>query len=89
MKLKLAILLALFAVQLTSSSETPGYREWRMFGGGPENIHYTTLRHINRDNLNQLEVAWTYDTGDARERDHGTNGNHGTNGKKKILPFVP
>jgi quinoprotein glucose dehydrogenase len=41
------------------------YREWKMFGGGPENIHYTTLSQINRDNLNQLEVAWAYDTGDA------------------------
>jgi glucose dehydrogenase len=67
MKLKLAILLAVLAVQFTGSSEKAGYREWRMFGGGPENIHYTTLGQINRDNLNQLEVAWTYDTGDAFE----------------------
>ncbi|HZS05547.1 MAG TPA: pyrroloquinoline quinone-dependent dehydrogenase [Blastocatellia bacterium] len=41
------------------------YREWKMFGGGPENIHYSTLRQINRENVRQLEVAWTYDTGDA------------------------
>jgi quinoprotein glucose dehydrogenase len=67
MKLKLAILLAVLVVQFTGSSEKAGYREWRMFGGGPENIHYTTLGQINRDNLNQLEVAWTYDTGDAFE----------------------
>src|SRR5215472_4124760 len=41
------------------------YREWRMFGGGPENIHYSTLDQITRDNVHQLEVAWTFDTGDA------------------------
>jgi quinoprotein glucose dehydrogenase len=36
-----------------------------MYGGGPENIHYSTLAQIDRDNVDQLEVAWTYDTGDA------------------------
>ena len=41
------------------------YDEWKMFGGGSENIHYSTLKQINRDNVNRLEVAWTYDTGDA------------------------
>lgn len=41
------------------------YREWKMYGGGPENIHYSTLNQINRENVNQLEVAWTHDTGDA------------------------
>ncbi|HWQ33031.1 MAG TPA: PQQ-binding-like beta-propeller repeat protein [Blastocatellia bacterium] len=41
------------------------YREWRMFGGGPENIHYSALRQITRDNVSQLKVAWIYDTGDA------------------------
>lgn len=40
------------------------YREWRMFGGGPENIHYSTLDQITRDNAHQLEVAWRFDSGD-------------------------
>src|SRR5262245_34874321 len=39
------------------------YREWRMFGGGPENIHYSTLDQITRDNVHQLEVAWRFDSG--------------------------
>ena len=41
------------------------YREWKMFGGRPENIHYSTLRQINRENVHRLEVAWTFDTADA------------------------
>jgi quinoprotein glucose dehydrogenase len=41
------------------------YNDWKVFGGGSENIHYSTLKQINRDNVNRLEVAWTYDTGDA------------------------
>jgi quinoprotein glucose dehydrogenase len=40
------------------------YGEWRMFGGGPENNHYSTLDQINRDNVHQLEVAWRFDSGD-------------------------
>lgn len=42
-----------------------GYDEWRVFGGGAENIHYSRLKQINRSNANQLKVAWTYDTGDV------------------------
>jgi glucose dehydrogenase len=37
------------------------YREWRMFGGGAENIHYSTLDQIIRDNVHRLEVAWRFD----------------------------
>ncbi len=40
-------------------------KEWTKFGGGSENIHFSTLAQINRDNVKQLEVAWTFDTGDA------------------------
>jgi len=42
-----------------------GYRGWDVPGGGTENIHYSTLREIDRSNVHQLAVAWTYDTGDA------------------------
>jgi quinoprotein glucose dehydrogenase len=57
--------LCAFALKSTQSPQSQQYREWRMYGGGPENIHYTTLSQIDRDNVNRLEVAWTYDTGDA------------------------
>src|SRR6266404_1327916 len=42
-----------------------GYRDWKAFGGGLDNIHYSALRQINRDNVQKLTVAWTYDSGDA------------------------
>jgi glucose dehydrogenase len=54
-----------FALSSVQSQQSQQYRDWKMFGGGPENIHYSTLSQINRDNVSQLEVAWTYDTGDA------------------------
>lgn len=43
------------------------YHTWAWFGGGPDNIHYSALDQINRDNVQGLAVAWTYDTGDAFE----------------------
>ncbi|MEW6128907.1 MAG: PQQ-binding-like beta-propeller repeat protein [Acidobacteriota bacterium] len=69
-KLVFAIFLVLFSLysSFTSAAQKPSakkYREWKTFGGGAENIHYSTLDQITRDNLNKLEVAWTYDTGDA------------------------
>jgi len=48
--------------RITSSSE---YRDWRVYGGSPDNIHYSSLRQINRDNVRNLAIAWTYDSGDA------------------------
>lgn len=33
--------------------------------GGVDNIRYSPLTQINKDNLSQLRVAWTYDSGDA------------------------
>ena len=41
--------------------------DWPMFGGGPDNNHYSRLSQINRGNVKQLEVAWTFETGDAFE----------------------
>jgi quinoprotein glucose dehydrogenase len=35
--------------------------------GGPDNIRYSLSTQINQDNVKQLEVAWTYDSGDAFE----------------------
>ncbi len=41
------------------------YGEWKSPGGGLDDIHYSSLRQVNRDTVHQLAVAWTYDSGDA------------------------
>lgn len=38
--------------------------EWRTTGGAPGNTRYSPLDQINRGNVAQLKVAWTYHTGD-------------------------
>ena len=38
-----------------------------MYNGDEANTHYSTLDQIHRGNVNRLQVAWTYDTGDKGE----------------------
>jgi quinoprotein glucose dehydrogenase len=38
------------------------HRDWPVYGGSPENNHYSTLSQINRTNVKNLAVAWTFDT---------------------------
>jgi quinoprotein glucose dehydrogenase len=44
------------------------FRTWSVFGGGTDNIHYSSLDQINRDNVNSLQVAWTFDSGDQHPK---------------------
>ena len=41
------------------------YRDWKAYGGGPESICYSSLTQINRENVNRIRVAWSYDTEDS------------------------
>ncbi|MGE5326694.1 MAG: PQQ-binding-like beta-propeller repeat protein, partial [Deltaproteobacteria bacterium] len=43
----------------------PGYRDWSVYHGGPEGLHYSTLDQINRENVGKLKLAWRYDAGDV------------------------
>ncbi len=47
-----------------SPAGAPWHRTWLDYGGGPDQSKYVTLTQIDRSNVNQLEVAWFYPTGD-------------------------
>jgi len=38
--------------------------DWPAYNGGLDGDHYSALKQINRGNVQQLQVAWTYDTGE-------------------------
>jgi quinoprotein glucose dehydrogenase len=38
--------------------------DWPAYGGAPENNHYSGLSQISRNNVKELTVAWSYDTGE-------------------------
>jgi glucose dehydrogenase len=40
-------------------------REWPAYGGGPASIRYSPLDQIHRGNVRDLQVAWTYDSGES------------------------
>jgi quinoprotein glucose dehydrogenase len=39
---------------------------WSTYLGSADASHYSALTQINRSNVNQLEVAWSYDSGNER-----------------------
>jgi quinate dehydrogenase (quinone) len=43
--------------------------QWRHWGNTTEGDRFAALGQITPDNVNQLEVAWTYHTGDVAESD--------------------
>jgi len=47
-----------------ASSSAPERQDWAAYGGGPLNDHYSPLAQINRESVDQLQVAWTFDTGE-------------------------
>ena len=53
---------------LLPTSEQKGpfaqHKSWTQYGGGSDQSKYVDLKHITKQNVAQLEVAWTYSTGD-------------------------
>jgi len=56
--------IAIAALLAVAAQATPPDLEWPMHGG-VDNIRYSPLRQIDRANVRQLQVAWTYDSHDA------------------------
>ena len=42
----------------------PEQQDWPAYGGAPENDHYSNLSQISRDNVKNLALAWSFDTGE-------------------------
>jgi len=51
---------------LLSACGAPADVDWPV-NGGVDGIRYSPLTEITRDNVGQLQVAWSYDSGDAFE----------------------
>jgi quinoprotein glucose dehydrogenase len=59
-----ACLSSILAVAAGCTACSPS-QDWPVTGGDPGNTRYSPLDQINRDNVAQLRLAWTYHTGDA------------------------
>lgn len=63
-----ALLPAITAFALLAAD---GNGTWPSYGNDPGGQRYSPLKSINRDNVSQLKVAWTFRTGDAYKPAHG------------------
>ena len=54
--------LFLFAPQRSIPQE---HSDWAFYGGSPSSNHYSSLTQINRSNVKNLRLAWSFDTGEA------------------------
>ena len=48
----------------TSAAPSQSWQNWPRYGGNSEGSHFSALTQINRSNVTQLQVAWTFDTGE-------------------------
>ena len=45
-------------------AQDAAHTNWLAIGATPGNSHYSSLKQIDRSNVSQLKVAWSYDTGE-------------------------
>src|SRR4051812_49740180 len=65
MRRRLVLILAAPAIATAIVGAAQDSRGWPAYGGGPEQIRHSTLSQINRSNVRQLQVAWTWDSGET------------------------
>lgn len=46
--------------------------DWAAYGGTSNGLRFSSLKQITKDNVSNLEVAWTYHTGDLRNDQDAT-----------------
>src|SRR5262245_7577960 len=63
--LSAVLLVVLTGAVMQRSHAQGGPRNWADYGGDPGNSRHLRLEQINKSNLDQLDVAWTYQTNDT------------------------
>jgi quinoprotein glucose dehydrogenase len=54
------------AAPAVPSAQTFDFLNWRTYLGDPASSQYSSLDQINRSNVQQLKIAWTYNSGGLR-----------------------
>jgi quinoprotein glucose dehydrogenase len=47
------------------AADQRSFDTWTGYGGGQDSSQYSSLKQINKSNVKQLEVVWTYTIGTA------------------------
>lgn len=64
---RLAALMGVGVLAVNTFSASPGNVDWVNYLGSKERNLYSSLDQINRANVTELKVAWTYETGEKGE----------------------
>ncbi len=65
MKFNLPYLIIIFFFIACETSYEEDYINWSEYLGSADKSHYTTLDQISKENLDSLELAWTYESPDT------------------------
>ena len=45
------------------AADKRSFETWQSYAGGPDSSQYSALKQINKSNVRQLEMAWSYPIG--------------------------
>ena len=62
--MRLASVLAAASIHFTAARADQPYTTWQEYGGGAHSSQYSALKQIDKSNVAQLEIAWTFPTGE-------------------------
>ncbi len=82
-----AALMAVVVAGCSSTVERPSDSDWISYGGDPGGMRYAASDQINRSNVDQLELAWSYRTGDADKVPRGTFAFHSLHATPLLTPI--
>ncbi|MDN3686293.1 PQQ-binding-like beta-propeller repeat protein [Cyclobacterium jeungdonense] len=66
--LSILILLCVWGPGCTSENASDTYSTWEQYRGSSTAAQFSSLEQITKENVHRLEPAWTFHTGDKRER---------------------
>lgn len=61
---KIVVFVSMYAALWCGICAGQSATDWPVYNGGVDGDHYSKLTEINRANVNQLDVAWSFDTGE-------------------------
>ena len=66
----LSIFFTIIIIFSCTNSVKESYKNWNVYGGTKDAMHYSSLTEVDTNNVSRLQVAWTYHTGDADTATH-------------------
>ena len=60
---KAVLFIALASTLVLVAADKRSFDTWESYGGGPDSSQYSSLKQINKSNVKQLQMAWSYPIG--------------------------